>query len=176
MFAQRTESNSEEDSLAIAKTTIKFYESVFSGLPYLRENWQNGTLRIDTINYMHQLRELGVLSEKFFKSEVDKIHACETASSKIPYTKVRDCGCSVSMLVDGCDFLENFNNWMFTQERYDGFEVADINIEQDLGLGVIKFYYLNGEKRHFDFITARIHLERYENKWLINRIERRSDY
>ncbi|XOV92211.1 MAG: hypothetical protein ACFHWX_18630 [Bacteroidota bacterium] len=164
---------SECDSTSIATTATKFYSWYLNNLEDTRpkESWMNKELEIQSDLYFQSLNNLNIASESFFEQEKRRFQSCIDSATNISYQRILDCGCSVGMLVNECQFLDDFY-WIRTHEIYDGFVINNIDCNGTTAVCELQFYYGIPTDPGFDeYFTSKIQLSKYGSNWLIDKIE-----
>lgn len=177
-----TQISSENDSLKVAHSSLKFYnwyldclkaDSTFNIVQPIY-HWEDTIPVLDISEYLDRLPMLGVLSENFIRNETQRFKICQDSLNTIDHKEVDSCGCSVGLFYMVCDFIEYFY-WINTQEKYDGCEIKEIKINnREATCQLIFFYDLeNSKEKNIDknFICI-LHLNKVNDKWLIDSINK----
>jgi hypothetical protein len=161
----------ECDSTSIAESATKFYSWYLTNLMGPRESWLNKKLEIQTEAYFGSLAELEVLSDSFFEQENKRFSKCINSASNVSHQRIMECGCSVGMLVNECQFLDDYY-WIRTKEIYDGFVINNVDCNGATAVCELQFYYGTPTEPGFDeFFSSKIQLSKYGSDWLIDKIE-----
>ena len=160
----------ESDSVAIHNVSSKFYDWFLNNLTGPKEIWENKELKIDSKQYFNELQNLNIVSSIFIGSEKKRFEKCSNAAKKISYDRVFDCGCSIAMLVNECDFFNNYY-WISSQEVYHGFDVSNIKVKGNKATSNLTFYYEYDSKKHTDqSFSIEMSLSKKGGEWLIDEI------
>ena len=172
------ENLSEEDSTKIANSSLGFYnwylgcleaDSTYN-IVQPQYHWKDTIPILDVDIYFSRLEKLGVASEIFIKSEIERFKLCQDSLYNIDHVAVDSCGCSVGEFYEVCNFLD-YLYWIGTQEKYNGCDIKSLSINKDLSVCEIKFYYqLDKQKSYDDSFISKIFLKKYEYNWLIDSI------
>lgn len=167
----RNDYQNECDSTSIADTATKFYSWYLTNITGPEESWMNKKLEIRTESYFKSLAELEVLSDSFFDLENNRFKKCIDSATSVSHQRIMDCGCSVGMLVNECQFLDSFY-WILTHEIYDGFVVKNIDCNGTTAVCELKFHYGTPANEGIDeYFSSKILLSKHGSNWLIDKIE-----
>jgi hypothetical protein len=172
-----------EDSIKIANSALGFYNWYIGCLNDNKTynivqplySWKDTTAILLIEPYLKKLIELNVVSEHFVDSEKRRFKICQDSLNKLSYKKVQDCGCSVGEFFTECSFIDYFY-WISSQENYNGCEVKEIKIRNDLATCQLVFYYdseLSNGKQIDENFKCKLFLKRTNTIWLIESIERK---
>jgi hypothetical protein len=170
------------DSNAIALTSLTFYnwyldclkaDSTYNIVQPIY-HWINKIPILDISEYLKRLKNLGVVSDDFIKTETARFKICQDSLNTINFEEVDSCGCSVGEFFQVCDFVDYFY-WINTQEKYDGCEIQEIKINNLKATCKLLFFYNsnNSKGKQYDrnFICI-LNLKKNNNKWLIDTIDK----
>jgi hypothetical protein len=102
-FPSKGVSLSKSDSTKIANSSLAFYnwylnclkaDSTYNIVQPLY-HWEGDIPIVDVAEYLKRLYKLGVASDNFINSEIERFRICQDSLKNIDVKKVFDCGCSV---------------------------------------------------------------------------------
>ena len=173
---------SKSDSTKIANSSLAFYnwylncleaDSTYNIVQPIY-HWERDIPIVDVAEYLKRLPKLGVVSNNFVQSETERFKICQDSLKNIDIKKVLDCGCSVGEFYDACNFIDYFY-WINTQEKYQGCEIKDIKINNKEATCQLLFFYESenmDEKYYGEQFICIVNLSKYDDKWLIDKIEK----
>ena len=183
-YNSRAENNKldQNDSIKIANSSLTFYDwyldclnidSTYNVVQPLY-HWEDSIPVLDVSEYLDRLKNLGVVSNDFIESEIERFRICQDSLNVIDYKEVIKCGCSVGEFYQACAFLDYFY-WINTQEKYNGCKIKEIKKVNQMATCQLLFYYSaeRSDVKYFDqnFICI-LHLKKANDRWLIDKIDK----
>jgi hypothetical protein len=170
------------DSTEVANSSLTFYnwyldclkaDSTYN-IVQPNYHWKDTIPILDISEYLKRLHKIGVVSDYFIKSETARFKICQDSLNTIDHKAVDSCGCSVGGFYRVCDFIDYYY-WINTQEKYDGCEIKELKIGDKAATCQLRFFYDSKDSngKHYDdnFICI-VNLRKYNDKWLIDNIDK----
>lgn len=177
---QTSQLYSNNDSTKIANSSLGFYnwylnclktDSTYNIVQPIY-HWEDTIPVLDVAEYLKRLQRLGVVSDNFLKSEIERFRICQDSLNTIDHKEVDSCGCSVGEFYRVCEFID-YLYWINTQEKYDGCEIKEIKINNKNATCQLNFFYdsENSNGKHFDqYFVCLVSLKKFDDNWLIDNI------